>query len=576
VKPRFALGQSDFRALREGDFVYVDKSALIQDVLDEGAQVILAPRPRRFGKTLNLSMLRYYLGKGDPSLWSIFEGLAIARAGERYRAHFQRYPVIYMTFKDVKYDTYEKCVEAMKGVLLNAYEEHRYLLDGDLLTAEEAERFRAILRRRIDEVECAEALRKLAELLHRHHGEEVVILIDEYDTPIHEGFFRGYYDRCIQFFRGLLSAALKDNPYLFKAVITGILRVAKESLFSGLNNIKVCSLLHTELASRFGFTDPEVEHLVGLLGDPSLLPEVRRWYNGYVFGGLVIYNPWSVLSFANSADKEFRPYWVSTSSNDLLRQLLVDRGMGLSPDMEALLAGGTVEKPIEEGIALREVSERPESVWSFLAFSGYLKVVSTRREDGALFGTLAIPNVEVRCVFDQLFRVWLETGMGGTHKVNALLKALLAGDAETCERYLDDLLLNAFSVHDTSGPLPDAPAKKRSRARPPPEQIYQAFILGLLVNLASRFEVRSNRESGYGRYDVMILPRSAGQPGVVLELKVLDKRRRETPKKALAAALAQIRERDYAAELRARGADPIHEMGIVFEGKRVWMQKAAR
>jgi hypothetical protein len=272
-----------------------------------------------------------------------------------------------------------------------------------------------------------------------------------------------------------------------------------------------------------------------------------------------------------------QPFWVSTSSNDLLRQLLLDWHLGLSSDMETLLSGGTIDKPIEDGIALREVADYPDAVWSFLLFSGYLKALGLRRESGVLIGTLAIPNIEVRTVFDSLFRGWMSIGLGGENRVRALLSALLAGDAETLERYLDDLLLHAFSVHDTPDLLPEPGPRAGSgpRGRAPTEQIYQAFILGLLVNLAPRYEVRSNRESGYGRYDVMILPRTPGQPGIVLELKVLDKRRRETPKKALDSALRQLEERDYAAELRARGASPIHQMGIVFEGKRVWTRKMA-
>ena len=576
VPPRFALGLSDYRALREGGFVYVDKTALIRDVLDDGAQVLLVPRPRRFGKTLNLSMLRCYFDRSAPAPWSLFEGLAIDEAGAEYRAHFQRYPVISLTFKDIKFDSYAKCLKAMKGVLGEAYNDHRYLLDGGHLAAHEVQMFHAVLQGRMDEVDCTRALWKLSELLHRHHGERVVILIDEYDTPIHEGMLQGYYDRTVRFFRNLLSSALKDNSHLFKSVITGILRVAKESLFSGLNNLKVCSLLATELATHFGFTEAEVEHLIGLLDSPDLLPEVRRWYNGYLFGGEVIYNPWSLLSLANSTDRELRPYWVSTSSNDLLRQLLIDWQLGLTVEMEALLSGRTIEQPIEEGIALREVSKRPEFIWSFLLFSGYLKVISVRKgEHGAKFGTLAIPNLEVRNALHDLFGGWLSAGVGGSHKVSSLLSALLTGDAEACEHYLDDLLLHVLSVHDVERPLPNPPGKKHAK-RPPPEQIYQAFILGLLVNLAPRYEVRSNRESGHGRYDVMILPRTAGEPGVVLELKVLDKRRRATPEKALSAALRQVREKDYAAELRARGAGPIHEMGIVFEGKRAWVRAAAR
>lgn len=561
MPPRLPIGISSFRAIREDGFVYVDKTALVQKCLDAGAQALLLPRPRRFGKTLGLSTLRCFLALSPDNLAPLFEGLAIFQAGEPYRRHFQRYPAIYLTFKDVKKDTWDACLSSTAGLLAELYGEHRYLLEGSL-QPDEAEAYNAILFRRASEEQYAEALRNLSRYLFLHHREKVVILIDEYDTPLHSAFTAGYYDSAITFFRAFLSGGLKDNDYLFKSVLTGILRVAKESVFSGLNNLAVHSLLHADFATCFGFTEPEVAALTEQLGQPGLMDGLRRWYNGYLFGGQVIYNPWSVLNFLSSSDKEYRPYWASSSSNDLVRQLLLDQGHGFSGEMEALLAEQSIEKPIEENVALREVNERPGLVWSFLLFSGYLKVLGTRTEKAVLHATLAIPNEEVSYIYRNIFHAWIEKALGGDRRRDEFLRALLAGECELLEEHLEHWLLHSASYQDT--------------AQGTPERFYHGLVLGLLVSLSSRYEVRSNLESGRGRCDILLLPRSPGQPGVALELKTPNVRRRETASQALKAALMQLEEKDYAAALRARGAEPIHELAVVFSGKRVTVKARAQ
>ena len=376
---RFPIGLSDFRALREGGFCYVDKTGLIEAVLGDSAQVMLAPRPRRFGKTLNLSMLRYFFEKSPEDLRALFAGLAVASSAIA-APHFQRYPVIFMTFKDVKPRSWEDCLAGMAVVLANTFGEHRYLLAHGALESYEGPRSStAILHRRAGRADLVDALRLLSRLLARHHREKVVILIDEYDTPIHAGYTNRYYDDVIAFFRDFFSGGLKDNLHLFKGVLTGILRVARESLFSGLNNIAVYGILRPELAVYFGFTEPEVQGLVEAAGQPENLDGIRTYYNGYLFGGHAIYNPWSVLSFLASADKILRPYWIETSSNDLVRDLLLTGQQGVRADLETLLAGGTIDKPIDENIVLRDVAGSADAVWSFLLFTGYLKTVDISR-----------------------------------------------------------------------------------------------------------------------------------------------------------------------------------------------------
>ncbi len=557
---RLPIGLSDFRELREGGFYYVDKSALIDDVLGQSAKVLLVPRPRRFGKTLGLSMLRCFFDKRSDDVAPLFEGLAIA-SSERAKAHFQRHPVIFATFKDVKPTSWEECFAGIANVLAKTYHEHRYLLTEGNLDPEHARIFNAILDLRAAKAEAVIALELLSRLLARHHREKVIIFIDEYDMPIHAGYTHRYYDEVIAFFRDFLSGGLKDNSHLFKGVLTGILRVARESLFSGLNNIDVYSILRPQLATAFGFTETEVRALVEASGRVEALDGIRDFYNGYLFSGHAIYNPWSVLSFLDRGDDVFRPYWIETSSNDLVRELLLTGPQGVKAELEALLAGGTLERRIDENIVLRDISSRSDAIWSFLLFTGYLKAVEVHYVDGEAYARLVIPNREVEGAIRRMVRTWFEDEAGGADQLQSLLDALLRGDAPVVERHLARMVKANLSYFDT--------------ASPEPERFYHGFVVGLLAGLQPRYDVRSNRESGFGRCDVMVLPKVAGQPGVVLELKRVDTEAGESTEQAFAAALRQIRERDYAAELRERGAAPIHEMAAVFEGKRVLVRAAS-
>ncbi len=553
---RIPMGVSSFRRLREDGLTYVDKSLLIQQIIDDSSVVLLLPRPRRFGKTLNLSMLRCFFERSAEPLWPLFAGLAIEKTGESYRAHFQRYPTLALTFKDIKKDSWEGCLSAMSVLLADLYGEHRYLLEG--LPEDEAASFKAILRGQANQAQCEVVLKTLSRHLHRHHGERVVILLDEYDTPLHNAYLKGYYEEAVSFFRNLLSGGLKDNDHLYKGVLTGILRVAKDSIFTGLNNLDVQTLLSPRYASYFGFTEPEVEDLLRQAGHLDRQPLVQRWYNGYLFGGQVIYNPWSVLEYLKRDEVQPAPYWGDTSGNELVRELLITQGLGLSPEMEALMRGESIERPINEHVVLRDLGENPESIWSFLLFTGYLKALSHRREDRVLYATLAIPNEEVLSIYETLFRDWMRRALGGDRRREELLQALLRGDAVACQRYMQHWLESSASFWDTA-------------ALKPPERFYHGFVLGLLVGLGSRYEVLSNRESGYGRCDVLVVPRQPGPPGVVLELKGVDEG--ETPEQALLAALSQIEARDYEQVLRDRGAAPIHKLAFAFEQKRIFAKQ---
>lgn len=556
---RIGLGPSDFRQLRQEGTYYVDKSRWLVELLGDPNQVLLFPRPRRFGKTLNQSMLRYFLEKSAEDRRPLFEDLAVWRS-EEARRHFGRYPVVSLTFKALQASSFDGVYGDCKEIIAGAYEQHRYLLDEDALTPEYAERFQAILDGSANSARVQRSLLELSRHLRTYHGEQVVILIDEYDAPIHSAHVNGYYDQMVAFIRGLLSAALKDNPHLFKAVLTGVLRIAKESLFSGLNNVMVQSILSHYYSDSFGFTQVEVQALADAMGQPALAEQLAHWYDGYRFGDTTIYNPWSVLSFAQRPQDGFRPYWVLTSAEDVLRPQVFERRAAVAGGVEVLLRGEALTCEVSEHLVLRDLDRNANAVWSLLLHSGYLTARSVRLQAGRQLAELVLPNSEMRFVFERSIRSWMEYGLDSDPTaVHELLAAMLEGDEETFGEHLTTLVSRTFSYHDTGGDQP--------------ERVYQAFLLGLLVYLQESHEVRSNRESGLGRYDVMVLPRQAGEPGVVLECKRLGRGRDRSVDEGLTAALRQIGERDYAEELKARGATPIHAYGVVFDGKRVWVRR---
>jgi len=559
---RIPIGIDDFRLLREQKLTYIDKSHLICEVLDKiGTEVLLLPRPRRFGKSLNLSMLRCFFEKREEDLAPLFERLGVWQAGDPYREHFQRYPVIHLSLKDTKSNRFEDCWEAIRNKIRALFDEHRELLAGGHLSEYESRDYEAILAGTASRALYERSLLDLSRHLHHRHGERVVILIDEYDEPIHGGYANGYASEIVGVCRNLLGAGLKGNPHLFKAVLTGILRVARESIFSGLNNVAAYSLLRTEFSSCFGFTEPEVRALLEGAGALDRLEAVRSWYNGYVFGGRVVYNPWSILSFLASEDRLLRAHWLATSSNDLVRDLLQRHALTLEESLRTLMEGGFIERRLDESVALDDLGDHEDALFSLLVFSGYLKAEEGAGVPGEVPPyRLSIPNREVQEVYTSTFRWWMEArlkGHGGSSE--KLRRAVLSGDAAALEQQIQAFVTDMLSVHDT--------------ARVDPEQIYHVFVVGLLGVLQPEHRVRSNRESGEGRPDVLISPRQPGRPGVVLEFKVA--RSRKTPKRALTEALAQIRKKGYAAELHAAGASPVHVFAVVFDGKRVWVRAGA-
>ena len=559
-RSKLPLGLSDFKSLIEGGRYYVDKSLFIKEVMDAAGQVLLLPRPRRFGKTLNLSTLRYFFEKTDEPNDHLFRDLAIWEAGDQYRSACGRHPVVFLTLKDVKTDDWDDCLEMLRQLIADEYLRHDYLASAETLKDLERKEYDEILTGQAPAVGYQASLKTLLTHLENYHQQKVVLLIDEYDTPIHAGYVHGYYDQVVTFMRNWLSGALKDHSSLAKGVLTGILRVAKESIFSGLNNLRVYNLLDQgPFADQFGFTEPEVRKVLGDFGESDRLAEVEEWYNGYDFGGNVIYNPWSILGFLDSAPRECQPYWVNTSSNDLVHQLVQGGGDALREDIEALMAGQPLSRTVEDNTVFRDLEQSEDAVWSFLLFSGYLRASDPKTVGLDRIYELSIPNLEVKWLYTHVIRNWLKKHLSSS-KLRALGQALVSGRVEQFAALLQELVLTMLSFHDTE-----------KGAGLTPEAVYQAFVLGLLADLGHAYVIRSNREAGLGRADILMAPRDTSQHGVIMEFKSWEEGR--AAEEQLDSALAQIEEKRYAAELAAEGLEQILKLGIVFDGKELHVKQ---
>jgi hypothetical protein len=556
VVKKLPVGIDDFKKIREEDFYYIDKSLFIKDIIDEGAQVVLLPRPRRFGKTLNLSMLRYYFEKYADDHSNLFSGLQIEEEGKDYLNKQGKYPVIDITFKDIKEENWDKAKLKLKKMIAREYKRHRYLLQSNQLDEYDKEFFNKILSLEANIAFYEEALKDLSDYLAAYHDEKVIILVDEYDQPIQSAYTNDFYDKMINFMRNFLSGGLKNNSALEKGVLTGILRVAKESIFSGLNNLVVSSLLDKEYSEYFGLLEEEVEEIFAYYKLDYELEEIKDWYNGYNFGNQTVYNPWSIINCIRK-DGEAAPYWANTSSNDLIKNLIIEGSSELKSDLELLIKGGGVNKKIDENIVFSDIDKKSNLIWSFLLLSGYLRANNQERKAGRLHCDLDIPNKEVRYIYEDIILDWFE-GSISSQKVELMLKSLITGDVETFSAIFKEFVINSMSNFDPTGDEA--------------EKVYHAFVLGLLLNLRDDYQIKSNRESGYGRYDVMIIPEDTTNLGIVIEFKKVNQYTNETLKEAVKKALGQIEEREYKQELVAKGINEVLQVGIAFSGKEVMVK----
>ena len=552
---RIPIGISDYKEVIDEGFYYVDKTDFIRELLENGSKITLLPRPRRFGKTLNLSMLRYFFEKTDGNVFRpLFDGKRI-REWKDFDKHQGQYPVIMLTLKDCKADTFDKALELVASELQKEFFRHKYLLDSPVMDSTYRPIFQSLLEGNPGEVRMQRSLLLLSELLTAHWGMPPLVLLDEYDTPIHVAFDKGYYDRMIVFMRNFMSMVFKDNTSVFRGVITGILRVSKESIFSGLNNIDVDTLLDRPMCTAFGFTQVDVDTLLDSysLGDQK--SEVKHWYNGYLFGNEVVYNPWSVLNYINKGGV-FAPYWVNTGSDVLLRHLIAEGPSQVRKGIETLVQGGSLCSVINDKLAFPDLLSSASNIWSFMLFSGYLKASEGRMTPDHLMSyTLGVPNTEVSTVFSTIIRGWINDGPVKNDRLEMMLQALDENDIEAFEEILNEFVVNTLSYYDTNGR--------------DPEKVYQAFLLGMLVSHGS-YKVSSNRESGLGRYDILMCPVDVSRRGYIMELKRL--RMSSTVETTLDTALQQIKDKRYAATLHAAGVRDILEMAITFDGKRVWVK----
>ncbi len=553
------LGRSDFCEYRRTeDSYYVDKSLLIKDVIDNGDETILLPRPRRFGKTLNISMLRYFFEKSDDCKQDCFEDLQIWQQGEKYLKHFNKYPVLFMTFNDCKHSNWNKCYKDFQERIIDIFRQFSYLKLN--LDKEDQKYFNSILDETADQSDYEKSIKKLSFYVKKVTGEKIVILIDEYDTPMHQAFINGYYGDCSGFIKNFLHGAFKDNKYLERGVITGILQVAKANIFSELNNIGIYNIFSHKFSDKFGLVEKEVIKLLEDFNLSDNLESVRYWYDSYVFGDTHIYNPWSVLSYSQRPEDGVASYWKASSSNDLIRILIENASFNTKTKINKLIKGKTITEKVANETVLQNMLNKDykeDDLWAMLLYSGYLISIKTNRlKNGKIVDyDLRIPNLEVETVYEDMFAKIAETKIGSDN-LNIMLKALLNKNYKSFEEELQEVCLKTLSYHDTAND------KEKLEA---PEQVYHAFLLGIFINLNDDYIIDSNKESGVGRFDIILEPRDISKTAFIIELKRVTLK--QTIEQAINEALKQIEDKKYDVRLIDKGFKNIEKVAMAFDGK---------
>lgn len=538
------IGVSDFKLATTG-YYYVDKTLMIRDFLDKKPMVSLFTRPRRFGKTLNMDMLRVFFEKTNEDTSVYFKDKQIWQCGDYYTKHQGQYPVIFLTFKDVKSMTWEETFQKIRRLISLEFIRHNELETSSVLTAYEKEQYHLLAGDSGDEVDCQMGLQLLSLLLHKHYGRECIIIIDEYDTPIQQGHTCNFYPEIVNFMRNFFSGGLKDNPHLAFGFLTGILRVAKESIFSGMNNLKTYSILDDGYSSYFGFTEKEVKDMLRYYGKDDKYNELSEWYDGYRFGNTEIFNPWSVINYIS--DNCFpKAFWQSTGSNEIIGEIIQAATPEITKDLYKLLCGEKIAAYIDTGVIYPEVQNNPYSIYSFLLVAGYLKVANIYpQSDGNFMCDVAIPNKEITFVYEK--EVLNRTNQNSL--AISISQAIFSKDTQKLQALLEDFMVKSISSIDGAN-----------------EGFYHGMMLGLCAILGTRYKIRSNRESGLGRFDIQLMPLTKGMPGFIFEFK--HTKDEHTDLSALAdSALQQIEAKKYDTELRDNGVNSIISIGIAFRGK---------
>ena len=558
-----SIGNQSFESMRERDNFYVDKTSFIKEWWENEDIVTLITRPRRFGKTLNMNMLECFFSNKYKDRGDLFERLDIWKE-EKYRKLQGTYPVIFLSFADIKQNNYEETIQKIKKIIFDIYQKYDFLKDWEGLTDKEKTAFKNI-DCDMSDIVAQGAIKDLSDYLSRYFGKKVIILLDEYDTPMQEAYVNGYWEELVAFTRSMFNATFKTNPYLERAIMTGITRVSKESIFSDLNNLVVVTTTSNQYETAFGFTEEEVFNALDEQGLSEKKQEVKAWYDGFTFGdSRDIYNPWSIINYLKY--KKFTTYWADSSSNGLINNLIQKGSPYIKTMLETLIRGEKINVIIDEQIVFSELDYSEDAVWSLMLASGYLKVISSEelnliRESENEY-ELAITNREILFMFRKMILRWFTPAKRET---NEFIKALINGDVESMNAYMNDVALQTFSSFDSG--------KKESDKRAP-ENFYHGFVLGLMVDQTENYIITSNRESGYGRYDIMLEPidkSNEKQPGIVIEFKVINPKKEKTLEETVEAALNQIEDKGYDAELVKRGVkkENIHHYGFAFKGKKV-------
>lgn len=542
------VGVENFREMIEKGYYYVDKTLLIKDLIDLKGKVNLFTRPRRFGKTLNMSMLRYFFEKTEEDRSSLFAGTKIMAAGEKYLREMGRYPVISLSLKSMKQGSYEEAFHCLKEEIAGEYKKHIEIIER-LDTEDDREKYELFMNRAADEKEYLTSLKFLSECLYSCYGTGTVILVDEYDVPLENSYFRGFYEKMTDLIRSIFESAFKTNDTLEFAVVTGCLRISKKSIFTGLNNLKIISILSESYNEHFGFTGREVHEMLKYYGIQDNEDVVRKWYDGYLFGNTEVYNPWSVINYVDSSYQNknafAKPYWSNTSSNSIVRILVEKADISVRQEIEALIEGKTITKPIHEDITYDEMDSTQDNLWNFLFFTGYLKKISEHMEGETLYVEMAIPNAEVRYIYKNTVLRWFEEKTD-KKELTPLYESILNGDRAKMAEILSQNLMETISFYDYQ------------------ESYYHGFLAGMLKNIGS-YIVLSNRESGNGRPDILLKYPSVRGKAVIIEIKVADTYR--DLEKKCDEALRQIEEQKYEEALRQEGYSDILKYGVAFYRK---------
>ena len=549
---KLPIGISDYVRAQE-EYYYVDKTLLIKEFLDRKPLVSLFTRPRRFGKTLNMDMLRVFFEISDEDTSKFFVDKKIWKCGEEYREYQGKFPVIFLTLKDVKFDTWEATIDKIGELLQDEYGRHQEILNSDKISQYEKEYFSKILNKAANQVELSSALERLSKMLAVYYGKAPIIIIDEYDTPIQEGYSKDFYDEIIGFMRNFFSGAFKDNKNLSYGFLTGILRIAQESIFSGLNNLTVNTVMDEEYDNFFGFTSDEVKDILNYYGMLEKEGELKEWYDGYLFGSEEIYNPWSVINYVSKGGIP-QAYWVNTGKNEILGEVMRVATDDITERLQLLLQGKSVIARIDQNVVYRSLAEDPANIYSLLLVAGYLKTPKKKlQDDGSYLCEVCIPNKEITSIYKkEIMSYFLQTGVITRTTANKIAESLYAADNEKLQNAIAEYMDRTISFYDGGA-----------------EGFYHGLMLGLIALMDNQYKIKSNRESGYGRYDVCLIPREKRYPGIILELKWKEKLDEKALQSLAEDALKQIETLRYDSEMKEDGITEILELGIAFSGKKV-------